>query len=204
MAVMQASESTINFVKTRLASPDGNLWLKRSGMVLIKPTSIANSGGSASIGENGQVTFSSITSLSLNGIFSSSFDNYMLSSRMTGTSAFYARYRLRASGTDNSTASSYRYELMIANGSTPGAETSTMDQGTLGYFTGTQRGGFNATFYGPYLPQTTAARSTVVSDLSSALLLDYASTHNQSNSYDGLTISGGTMTGAIQVYGLRS
>ena len=48
------------------------------GMVLLKPTSIAHSGTSASIGANGQVTFTAVTSLSLNGVFSADFDNFLL------------------------------------------------------------------------------------------------------------------------------
>ena len=65
------------------------------GMVLMKPTSIAHSGTSATLGANGQVTFTAVTSLSLNGCFTAGFDNYVVSVRGTSSTNTNLYYRLR-------------------------------------------------------------------------------------------------------------
>ena len=179
----------------------------KPGMVLLAPTSIAHSGTSASIGANGQVTFTAVTSLSLNGVFSAAYDNYVISARTHTSDGTDIRIRFRVAGTDNSTASSYVRQRIQANSTTVDAVRVTSDLASISNSQNTQRSGFTAALYGPFLAQPTALRSVTVQDTSSAFLADYAVTHNQSTSYDGftlLTTSPETMTGALQVYGVRS
>jgi hypothetical protein len=175
------------------------------GMVLVTPSSIAYSGTSASIGANGSVEFSAVTSLSLNGVFSADYDNYMIVWR-TGTSGTVSlRGRLRASGVDNATASSYTRQSITADGSSVTGARTTVDYAFLGsnYNTVNQNGHTNF-IYGPYLLQPTAYRTVTVQSYSGAELLDTAGTHNQSTAYDGFTYYAfsNTLTGSISVYGL--
>ena len=175
--------------------------------VLIKPTSISHSGTSASIGENGQVTFTAITSLPLNGVFSADFDNYMVSIRHVHTVAGgpAITLRMRLSGSD-ATGSNYVIQYISAASTSVTAERRTSQNSALiAQADATQRSGDQYLIYGPFLAQPTAFRSVTVSGNSSAYLFDIAGTHSLSTSYDGFTlaVSSGNLTGALQVYGIR-
>ena len=178
-----------------------------NGLVVMTPTSIASTGtgNSSSIGANGKVTFSSCETLSLNGVFTSSYDNYMIVCRHSVTANDGLRFRLRASGTDNSTASSYVFQYISAASTSVTGARETNNYAQISVRGNTQRAGFTAYFFGPNLSQPTAYRSVVVDDLSSAAISDFAGTHNQSSSYDGLTIYGSVyaFSGAITVYGFN-
>jgi hypothetical protein len=172
-------------------------------MVLMNPTSIAYSGTSATLGANGQVTFSAVTSLSLNGCFTADFDNYVIvAAGDAPNSDIYTR--LRASGTDAS-GSNYTRQYLQADGTTVSAGRLT-SQTALALFFGGNDAGDIMHLYGPYLAQPTAARTFDASTLRSALLYDVAQTHSLSTSYDGFTsyVTSGSMTGAVAVYGIRS
>jgi len=177
------------------------------GHHLITPTSVAKTGtgSTATINTNGSVTFSSCATLSLNGVFSADYDNYMIMVRYLGSvNGEPFAYRLRASGTDNSTANSYVTQLIDANGTSATGIRYTLDFGYFGLADDSQRGGIVAFFYGPYLTQPTALRSCGVDGFNNAVLRDHASTHNQSTAYDGITIFPGTIstaTGLVCVYG---
>lgn len=177
------------------------------GMVLINPTSITYSGTSASKGANGQVTFTAVTSLSLNGVFSADFDNYVISLRAVSTLGDFAcNMRWRASGTDAS-GSDYTFQVIEVNGtSVTGSRSSSQSSTQLAKISDPLRSGYNTQVYGPFLAQPTAHRTVTSSANGNAVIYDVAGTHSLSTSYDGftLTMAGGTMAGALQVYGVRS
>ncbi len=176
------------------------------GMVLMTPTSIASTGtgNSSSIGENGSVTFSSCATLSLNGVFTSSYDNYMMVMRSNTSTTSNYQVRLRVGGTDNSTASSYTYQYIQASSTTVVAGRTTTNFGYINAGANTRRDGTTVYFYGPNLAQPTAFRSVTMYDANSAVIFDMANTHNQSTAYDGFTLFTdiGTATGLVTVYGL--
>lgn len=181
-------------------------WAAGEPAELIKPISITNSGGTASIGTNGQVTFSGVTSLSLNGVFSADFDNYVIAYGPTVGSGDVSPYmRYRASGTDNSTASSYTFQELISNTNSVSATRESNSFTRIANISSTTYGGHMVSIYGPYLAQPTAHRSVSVRNYLSATLQDWTGTHNQSTSYDGCTIylTSGTITGKLAVYGIR-
>jgi hypothetical protein len=177
------------------------------GMVLVKPTSITHSGTSATVGANGQVTFTAITSLSLNGVFSADFDNYMVSiCGIIATSGAAINARYRSSGTDAS-GSNYARQLMEVADTIVTANRSTgqTSHPFMGMNNASQQGAY-VMIYGPYLAQPTAYRNVGVHSFSGAYMQEYAGTHSLSTSYDGFTIFPGSnnITGALQVYGVRS
>lgn len=178
-----------------------------NGLVTMTPTSTAKTGtgSSATINTNGSVTFSSCETLSLNGVFTSSYDNYMIVSRHVGSGGAFIYMRLRASGTDNSTASSYVTQQLQPSGAGLNPSRTTLTAGFIGWTGNNQRQGFTAYLFGPQLAQATAWRSVGVDDISNADLVDEAGTHNQATSYDGITIypSGGSFSGLITVYGFN-
>lgn len=178
------------------------------GMVLIKPTSISNSGGTATLGTNGQVTFSGALTVSLNGIFTSDFDNYMLSFYGKwdgGSGGIYLFGQMRSGGVD-ATGSNYTRQELRAESSTVSASRSTGTSALLGGLNYDVRSAASIFIYGPALAQPTAFR---VADVSSgATLIDHASTHSLSTSYDGITLglffNTTGSTGSVSVYGIRS
>lgn len=176
------------------------------GMVLLTPTSIAHSGTSASIGANGQVTFTTVTALSLNGVFTADFDNYMVSLRCSVASNTNDVIRLRASGT-NATGSNYTFQYLYADStSVVGGRSSSTSYWYGGNpASAIAQNGRMINFYGPYLAQPTAMRTVEVNAFGSAMLYDVAGTHSLSSSYDGFTLDWGVnTTGTLQVYGIRS
>jgi len=177
------------------------------GLVSMEPSSIAFSGSSATINSVGGVDFTAVTSLSLDGVFTSSHDNYVAVCRFvvttTGTNP-NMQLRLRTGGVDNDTANSYVRQVLEASGSSATGVRVTANITRVTEASATQRDGFNLNLYGPFLSQPTAARSVTVSGRSSAFLSDFAWTHNQSTSYDGFTLTltdGVAITGNVHVFG---
>ena len=165
------------------------------------PTSVSGSG--VSVSTSGKVTFTSATSISVNGCFTSTYDNYLIVLRATNPSSFDIRFRLRSSGTDSTTG--YTYQYLYATGTSVTAARS-----AIGYFSTSvgfsgQHGGSHIYLYGPFLSQPTAHRTVGASSgPSGPLIYDWAETHNVSGTYDGLTFfpDGGSLTGALTIYGL--
>jgi hypothetical protein len=177
-----------------------------NGLVVMTPSSISYSGTSASINADGSVDFSACTSLSLNGVFTSDYDNYMVAIRCVATSSFEGlNYRLRVSGADNSTASSYVSQRITASSTTISGGRSTNNCGVVIQVDDEQRSGGQWHIYGPYLAQPTAARGVNVNGQTGAAMVDWASTHNQSTSYDGFTFypASGNFSGLLTIFGFN-
>jgi hypothetical protein len=78
------------------------------GLAKIVPTSVAVGSGSGSVDSNGNVTFSGASSVSLNGCFSSSYENYRVVVRVTNNSADTDLFiRLRNTSNTDITANYY-------------------------------------------------------------------------------------------------
>lgn len=179
----------------------------RNGIRICKPTSVTYSGTSASIVGQGSVEFSACTSVSLNGVFSSDFDNYMISVRSIRDASANINFelRLRASGSDASGAN-YTHQVILANGTTVGAGRGTSQTaGRFGDLTSsTLFHGHQIFFYGPALAQPTAFRGVSAGTNGSASIYEGAVTHSLSTAYDGFTLlpGSGNITGLVSVYGL--
>lgn len=176
-----------------------------TGLKVCKPTSIvvSGSGSSGSIRADGGVEFSTATTLSLNGVFSADYDNYIVSIKATSSGTTGKRLKLRSSGTDTSGAD-YVYQYLSANGTTVSGVRATGETSARGCaIYATQNTGEIMNIYGPFLSQPTAFRGVSASDLSSAAIQDYVTTHSLSTSYDGFSISttANNITGLVTVYG---
>jgi len=196
--------------KVRNRIIDGT-WVTASkfAMEIIKPSSvdITGSGSEAYITSfYGSVEFTTCETLSLNGVFSSEYDNYMVV--VSGVDAAGQNLRMRSGGNDNSTASSYVSQLLSANSTTIQGFRDTTTFAYLNYQNAAGPPlGYVVYVFGPYLTQPTAGRSvTTGTDAPGNFRIsDHAFTHNQLTSYDGITIypSSGTFTGRVAVYGMR-
>ena len=173
------------------------------GLVSMTPTSIAHSGTSASINADGGVDFTAVTELSLNGVFTSEIDNYLIViSAYTSVDERTMRFRLRASGSDASGSDYTKQQLRADASSATGARTTGATEGDLGNYD-TATSGDTVHLYGPALAQPTAVRNINVDSDNGAEILDRATTHSLSTSYDGITIypTANAITGNIHVFG---
>jgi len=175
------------------------------GLVSMKPTSIAAGVGTASINADGGVDFTAVTSLSLNGVFTSEMDNYLIViSGVPVSSAGTVRLRMRASGTSDSGSNYTRQYLQAVSTAVNGGRSTSQTQATIGSFGDTSLpAGYHVHIYGPALAQATAIRSVNVNTGSSVPnITDNANTHSLSTSYDGCEILPLTAsTGTVHVFG---
>jgi hypothetical protein len=178
------------------------------GMVLIKPSAVAFTGTSATIGANGQVTFSALTSLSLDDCFTADFDNYVVALTGTISSTGFIRWRMY-DGSAAVTTGTYTIQHINVNGT---SVTSGRDgtQSWLDFTNWTSGGslwsGSMISVYGPFLAQPTAIRFVNLDNSSSARIYETAGTHSLSTSYPGFNLfpSAGSISGTVSVYGVRS
>jgi hypothetical protein len=154
-------------------------------------------------------SFSAVTSHSLDNCFSATYDFYEIKIGFTASTGSGAdlSYKLRASGTDNS--SNYAATFIYAFGATLGSNdnngvgTDEFSCGAMGAATG-QFTSVHSRICNPHKSQVT----TMFSDNSygSALVFNGSNVgyHNNTSSFDGITLiaSSGTITGTIYVYGL--
>jgi len=182
----------------------------KNGLILSSPTSTAvtGTGASATISSKGSVEFSSCASLSLNGVFSADYDNYMIVVRHVHSAGGpYLNMRLRASGTD-ATASNYAIQKVEVDGTsvTSARYTASTSFIEMSITSDVNRSGQVYFMYAPFLSQPTAVRGIGANGNGGVYLHDGVGTHSLSTSYDGftLTVSSGSISGRIAVYGMRN
>jgi hypothetical protein len=173
------------------------------GMKLIVPSSAVN----GTVSATGAVSFTAASSVSLNDVFSSTYDNYkIIVSNLTASTGVEVYMRLRASGTDNS--SSIYYQQQQYNSSTT---LSTVRQTSSRWSIGAAEA-TNANFSTLELfsPQTTTKTKGLVTWVQGTITtpetLFQTMTHDSATQFDGITIisSSGTITGTIRVYGFKN
>jgi hypothetical protein len=155
-------------------------------------------------------TLSTVSSQSVNSVFTSTYTNYLVILSTTATSAAGASItmKLRASGTDSS--STYGAFLMGLNSA--GTTTNNTSSTTSWYLTeshSSTTAGFNYAMVNLLNPNLANATLFNVQSLGLTTATgNYLSTtgsgvHDTASAYDGFTIirSSGTLTGAISVYG---
>lgn len=178
------------------------------GLSLITPTSIAATGGSGSISTTGAVSFTSASAISLNGVFSSTYDNYRINfqpTAATGTDVDLLLYG-RANGTNTTT--NMASERIIQYSTTiTGSETSGGRFGGISanYPTHAQ---YSIEFKAPYLAQRTVWNSSGVYITNSGVPYQmlFAGYIDLNTQFDGITFypGSGTISGTVRVYGYRN
>jgi hypothetical protein len=198
-----------------ILSSSGNVALDSElGLSLITPTSIAATGGSGSISTTGAVSFTSASAISLNGVFSSTYDYYRILFHLDSCSAdANFNIKMRASGTDNSSAQ-YSWGLngrtradtlfsFSGNAQTTGWKIGELDSGVSGKFYS-----YVIDMHNPFLAQNTLMQiiSNGVNTSSIPYALSGGGFHEVSTSYDGISLlpSSGTISGTVRVYGYRN
>lgn len=180
-----------------------------SGLIPVTPTSLnRGASGSASVGTNGLVTFTSTESISLNGVFTSSYTNYKIiyrpaSSNSDVTLSFrYRQAGVDAQGTLHHGSGQYSYTNGTAGVSTFSNATSQF----LGYLNSPGQGQASGIMevltgaYNKFTSKTVGAYSSY-----GVGSWNLSGLHFGNGPYDGISfiIGAGTMSGTIQVYGYK-
>jgi hypothetical protein len=160
------------------------LGTKKAGMVLLNTTS-----------------FSAVSSQSVNDVFSTTYDNYLLLLRTTASSD-NINIRMRVSATDDTSANYSNLGLRI---------TTTVDRiasyAQTSYRIGEASKGksaIQAVIYGPFLAALTQFNGLITNGFESPMENGFQmGAHNVATSYTGFTLipASGTMTGNVSVYG---
>jgi hypothetical protein len=180
-------------------------------LTMVTPTSIANSGGSASL-SGGAVTFTGVTSVSLNGLFTSGYNNYEIiitgfSGSVAGTNT---NMRLRVAGVD---ASGLNYEnnsiMLLGNNATDNFFGQATGFTTIRASTSSIISAAKLNINNPFQTQGTVflGATTGVNSLNTQYSGgNLAGIHTVSTSYDGFTIfpASGNITGVIRAYGYQN
>lgn len=207
-APSSGSDVTLTLPTTALATTASvNTAVAPMGLVAVAPTSIANSGGSASL-SNYTVSFSGVSSVSLNGVFSGDYDNYRLIvdvESMSGENTVYTRFR--ASGSD-ATGSNYESTAFyFYGGPTSGiVHFAGVDYGWLG--TISADGLITADIAWPAVARNTVAnvqRVAAQASVAKTVMTVGGLRHTVATAYDGITLypNTGTFTGSLSIYGYK-
>jgi len=175
-----------------------------AGLRMVVPTSVAVGSGSGSVDANGAVTFSGASSVSLNGCFSSTYQNYkiVLNISASGTSNDL-QMRFRVSGTD-ATTNYNRYGIAVNSAGS-----------TVNYGSGTGQAFFyvNQTSnidtgaeFNLYSPFEAIATRIVATSSGGTSPVFMGGRHTTASSYDGFTLypDTSTVTGTVRVYGYKN
>ncbi len=181
-----------------------------AGLTLLTPTSIANTSGTASIGANGTITFSGVSNVSLNGVFSSTYKNYRINFdniiMPVGAGGTDLLLRLRANGTNTTTNYTGAGFYMSHNSATvTGATVSSIFIANTDSNSGKAYGYID--LFAPFEVQETIASYAkpyrYAAGTSGSYTHSYAFFQTDSTQFDGfsLVFGAGTGSGAVSVYG---
>lgn len=190
-------------------SPTGASAITSMGLKNVVPTSVTVGSGSATINANGFVTFTGASSISLNGVFSSTYTNYMVNLVETSASVQDATIwgRLRNAGTDLAT--SYYEGGTLQSGATLTAinnlNISQWDMGKTHSATEPNaHASLRCAFFQPYLPRPTTFYTESTS-WNGSLMISYrfSGFNTALTSYDSISFipSSGTYGGTVQIFG---
>jgi len=177
--------------------------MSKNGLILLTPTSASSSEGTTTVNANGSISLTNVQYLTINGVFSADYDNYMLVAHYDPASLSGWSLRLRSGSTTDS-GSNYTTEVLYADSTTVGAYRIGSYSYWIGNYADTTANGCVYYLYGPYLAQPTAIRTVDAGSRNGAYINDTAGTHSLSTSYDGFYMwIGAACTGRIAVYGMR-
>lgn len=173
------------------------------GLIPIAPSSIAHTGSSATINSDNSVSFVATGRIDVRGVFSSTYDNYMVRWSATQNSSSSAIEFNLSSGTTVDYQNSYNRQAVWVYGTTvQGSRATGTSAGRIGQAEASMAHGSQVFVYGPALIQPTAFRSISYAGYQNATMEDCANIYTQTISFDGFRIAVlGTMTGTLTVFG---
>lgn len=175
------------------------------GLVKVIPTSVAGTG--VSLSATGTVTFSSATAISVNGCFTSLYDNYRLIVTTTsGSTDALMNLKLRAAGADTPGTTEYGFSLLQS--ASAGAwlnlnYSASTNIISIGYKRTVDRTSSNVDIHGPALAQFTGFS---IMGQYQVIPFTGGGQHGLATAYDGFSIipASGNVTGTLRIYGYRN
>jgi hypothetical protein len=148
-------------------------------------------------------SFSGVSSQSISDVFSTTYTNYRIVINVqSATSQVEFLYRMRVSGSDDSTSNYYSQVITGNDTSVAGERVSTATSGTLAQITNNQSG-IDAVFYKPFEASRTMVTAASANSIDTIRIRNIGSVLATSTSYTGLTlICSQNITGTISIYGL--
>jgi hypothetical protein len=151
-------------------------------------------------------TFSAVSSVSVDDVFTSVYKNYRMLVEITGgTGASHLMIRLRVAGSDSSTG--YQYQRLVIN-STSASPSRALSQTEARIGDPNELSFSTVELSSPQLATITALQSLNMGfgDTSSISGLIYFLTHTVATAYDGFTLfpTSGNITGTIHIYGYKN
>jgi hypothetical protein len=175
------------------------------GLVLVKPSTVVNGTDNG----KGTVSFTTASSVSLNDVFSATYDNYLIKTNLEGSTDNQTNFRLRVGGADNS-ASNY-YWSNYYNTSSDSAYVGAYSNGTNTFWKFADAGPTTANngslqLFQPFLAKTTTFTMDDNYSLNPSFNLRRSGATSVTTSYTGFTIltSTGTISGTVSVYGYNN
>jgi hypothetical protein len=196
VTVAQYASATLTRTGSNAWTISGNA--SASGMDLITPTSVAGSGVTLS---GGVVSFTAAAAVSVNGCFTSAYENYVYVLNCTATGAGSMTFRYRASSSDNANATYDRRAMYVnvssaANGLYQATQTS-----GLGITMAASGASFFGQIFNPQLAQRT--RQTIAWNTG-----DFGGSSSEvftaTTQFDGISFIETSLTGTLRIYGLRN
>ena len=181
-------------------------WGSRAGLAKIVPSSVAVGSGTGSANTLGTVSFSGVSSLSLNDVFSSAYDTYVIRGSYVGSAANGLDIRLRVGGADNSAANYERQLFNVNNASTSFTRLTGQTSYTNIMAYTTDYNGVNIVeIHRPFNTSPTLAISlgNTEGGATDVRAVNQYMKHTASTSFTGFTLipASGTITGSLSVYG---
>ena len=168
------------------------------GLVLVKPSTVVNGTDNG----KGTVSFTGQSTVSLNGVFNSTYTNYKVFFDGEASGQVSLRIRFRANGAD---ATGANYNVQEIRAQAASIVTERYVNSTVGEFanTFTSKMAVEGIIFNPFGANSTVYMSSVVNQNEGARAYQYSGGHTLATSYDGFTLftSSGTATGTISVYG---
>ena len=174
------------------------------GSKLIVPSSISVGSGSGSVNSNGTITISNSSSLTANGVFSSTYKTYkILVSNTTATALTNCYLQFTSSGTPDTNTAYHWLRLAIANASVAGAAVASQAQWILGRID-TTKSQIESIVSNPNVAETKSYMGVGGGRSNSAL---FTGDFSNSTSFDGFKLffdSTTTISGTISILGYKN
>lgn len=188
---------------------DGSSWVSTDGLVQIVPTGsqvvATGASGTGTVDDYGNINFSAVTSLQLNGIFTSRFKHYKMIFTADTSVSGYVNFRYVTGTTENSaTTHFYTGFSSTSTATTWQSGSTTASNGRIGY--ASAGSGFaNFMTFEIFNPQQAMYTRSVSSGGYNNVATQYTSTFNASTVFDGFRIipevTTTTFTGSLKIYG---
>jgi len=153
-------------------------------------------------------TFSAVSSLSLNDIFSATYDHYKFFMTATGSATDTdLNFRYRVSGADESGGNYNSQRRIEENTSIAGTRLSSQTSGYLAIQPGNETV-IEGTFFNPFLAKRsfTLASSAFMTNISTSRHVEIATSNTLTTSFTGITLlpAAGNITGTIDIWGYKA